>query len=319
MKRLFLYIKQNILRNALLSLGAVSVVMVISFFLLVLTSLGAVVYKNFHDIEKNVDYVIFLSKDVDASDRLVQDMKRDIELLPAQVSLVSKEQAIDGLKKSPALAGVVDDMVDFIKNYKGEVLPATLVVKNISAQDPQRISAILTQVKYKNIIDTASDQNLFTEQSERLRSLASLVTASKVVLVLLYMLFALVAFLVIFNTIRILIFSRREEIQIMELVGAKLSFIQFPFFGESLFFALAGVLFGYVLFMFLFLQGVTFMAVTGQTTSTTQGVFLVSMMAGLKDYFAHSWWWELIKIMGVFVLVAYVSAYVAVKRHLPKY
>jgi cell division transport system permease protein len=52
--------------------------------------------------------------------------------------------------------------------------------------------------------------------------------------------FALIAFLLIFNTIRIAIYTHRSEIGIMKLVGATNGFIRWPFILESMIYGLLG-------------------------------------------------------------------------------
>ena len=54
--------------------------------------------------------------------------------------------------------------------------------------------------------------------------------------------FSIVTVIVMFNTIRLTIYNRREEIEIMRLVGASNSFIRGPFIIEGMMYGLAGSL-----------------------------------------------------------------------------
>ena len=64
--------------------------------------------------------------------------------------------------------------------------------------------------------------------------------------------FLIITTLVVYNTIRIMIFTHDTEIEIMRLVGAKHAFIRRPFLIEGMFFALFSVVFSLVcIFVFL--------------------------------------------------------------------
>jgi cell division transport system permease protein len=54
--------------------------------------------------------------------------------------------------------------------------------------------------------------------------------------------FAGIAVLVIFNTIRLTIYNRREEVEIMKLVGATNWYIRWPFIIESILYAVAATI-----------------------------------------------------------------------------
>jgi cell division transport system permease protein len=94
---------------------------------------------------------------------------------------------------------------------------------------------------------------------------------------------------VLFNTIRLTIHSRREEIEIMRLVGASNGFIRGPFIVEGLFYGVAGALLtALVLFPLLWFLGPkisNFFEVNFSSFafwgSSFQGLFGLQMAAGV--------------------------------------
>ena len=307
MKRLFLYTWQNILRNKLLSLGAISVVMLVSFFLLTLDSLGFLLQKGMEDLEKNVDYTIFLAQSVDVEDSTVQDLAKELSALPATVKQVSKQQAI-----KEAANFFSEDLITFVKTR--DFLPASLVIKNVKTADPQKIYAIISQPKYKMVIQLSDDKNFLQEQTGRLTQFAGIQHSASILFFSLYILFTLVAVLIIFNTIRLLIHSRSEEIEIMELVGAERNFIRIPFFAESMFLGAAGVILGILLFILLLWQVSLIIQPQDQVFLLLAGIIPL-----MQQFFITQGLWELLKLLLIFMGVSFFSTQLALKNYLPKW
>ncbi|MDD3386714.1 MAG: FtsX-like permease family protein, partial [Candidatus Pacebacteria bacterium] len=63
---------------------------------------------------------------------------------------------------------------------------------------------------------------------------------------------SLIAVIVTFNTLRLSIFSQREEIEIMRLVGAKNGFIRGPFLIQGLICGLFAAVFSFIIFTIVF-------------------------------------------------------------------
>src|SRR5207237_453876 len=87
--------------------------------------------------------------------------------------------------------------------------------------------------------------------------------------------FVIIAILVIFNTIRLAIFARREEIEVMRLVGATRGFIRGPFLLEGVLFGLIGGL----------LSGVVIWAILQQLRQLLEASFSSSSSNFIADLF----------------------------------
>ena len=104
---------------------------------------------------------------------------------------------------------------------------------NIKANDPQEygvIAAYLENDNFKSVIDKVTySQNQMA--INRLVKIAD--TADKVGIAVIIAL-ALIALIVTFNTVRLAIYSNREEIGIMRLVGSSNAFIRGPYLIEGI-------------------------------------------------------------------------------------
>jgi cell division transport system permease protein len=113
--------------------------------------------------------------------------------------------------------------------------------------------------------------------------------------------------LIIFNTIRMAIFNRRDELQIMRLLGASTSFIRGPFIVETVLYGIIAALISVSLCETLF--------------SVSANAFDASSLGLLditfaNDYFAKHFWIILTAQLAIGILIGAVSSYIATRRYL---
>lgn len=170
------------------------------------------------------------------------------EILKIKKSLegLSETKSVEYISKDEALAIFKENHLDdttisaALEELKNNPLLASL---NIKADEPKNyavINAKLSQDAFKDYIDSApysSDQGLIIERSIKISdTLKKLGLISTII-------FAAIAILITFNTIRLAIYSNREEISIMRLVGASNIFTRGPYIVEGIIYGLiAGTL-----------------------------------------------------------------------------
>ena len=113
--------------------------------------------------------------------------------------------------------------------------------------------------------------------------------------------FALVAILVVFNTIRMAIFNRKEEIYMMKLVGASRWFIAEPFVIEA---SLYGVISAAAASGIIYIT----MYFLGTRMNTTFG----STYALLQQY----WYFIVAALLVIGILIGVISALLATRKYL---
>jgi cell division transport system permease protein len=159
----------------------------------------------------------------DASQEEIDGTISDIEGWPevSGVNYVSEEKALAAFKETFA------DRPELYENLDPGVLPASL---QIQLEDPTDAEAVAQRLEQEQGF---SDQNLSYPQQtiERLNSVTSYMIWG------LYgatILFLISSVLLISNAIRLSIFARRKEIEVMKLVGASDSFVRTPFVFEGM-------------------------------------------------------------------------------------
>lgn len=314
MQQLFQTTLTSITRNKLLSLGLVSIVFLVTFFLLAINGLGALMDKSVADMKENVDFTVFLQKEVSLDNPLVVDLQNKLKEGGVEVELISSEKALENLKKFTNIPEIIDETASFVESYRGNaILQPVVVLRNVSEGNPERLNTLINDEKYKSIIDFT----YFDEQLDRIKNFTVVIQATKVLFVLLYVLFLGIASLIIFNTTRILLQARKSEVQIMELVGAKRRTIQAPFFLETFMLSTAGAIIGLCIFVFLLFQWDNLIASIMKETAVGSENLLKVFIQILLVHFQQSWFWELLKIIVLFGVVSALSTWLAIRRFMP--
>jgi cell division transport system permease protein len=162
-----------------------------------------------------------------------------------EVSYVSATQAFDDFKNrhnnDPLITQSLNELTE-------NPLPATLHIKANNLEDYTSIAEKLQGDQYKNFIDKVNfeDNRIVID---RLNKILKFIITFGLALVVV---FALIAILVIFNTIRLTIYNRKEEVEIMRLVGATNWYIRGPFLIESILYSIFSTLITIGLFIPVF-------------------------------------------------------------------
>ena len=123
-------------------------------------------------------------------------------------------------------------------------LPASLRVQAYNLSDYQAISNKLSDQKYTGIIAKVN----FDDNRAIIDRLSKILKFIITIGVGLIAIFSLIAILVIFNTITLTIYNRKEEVEIMRLVGATNWYIRGPFLMESVLYSLFSTIICGILF-----------------------------------------------------------------------
>ena len=116
-----------------------------------------------------------------------------------------------------------------------------------------------------------------------------------------------VAFLVAFNTVRLAIYSSKEEITVMKLVGATNWFVRGPFIVETMLYGLISATVSVVL-----LNGL-FAAASSTLQASSLGLLDINYS---YQYFSNHFWLFLTVQIGIGILIGAVSSLIATRRYL---
>ena len=220
--RIFHFGFKNFSRNGWLSVATVAIMTLALVVFAGLLLFGYVTHQATTSIEDKIDISVYFK--TNTSEDQILNIQQSLEGLPevATVDYISRDQALALFQQNHANDPTVNQAINQLDTNP---LEASL---NIKATDPSKYAAIADYLATPNMtqyIDTVSytqNQNII----ERLAKIVSTVERGGWVMTLLL---AIIAGLVVFNTIRLAIYANRDEIGIMRVVGASNSLVRGPF------------------------------------------------------------------------------------------
>jgi cell division transport system permease protein len=217
---------KNIRLNLLMTITAITT----TFICILVFGLGFLVSAHIQGIigsvREDVSVEAFMPNDTRTElNALAQEVKGWPEV--SEVTKVSEQEAFDEFKDK------FSDQPELYEDLDHGVLPKSL---QIQLEDPSTATDVARRLKQEEGF-TEEDLSYPQQTIDRLNSVTSVVIWG------LYgatLLFLVASVLLISNAIRLSIFSRRQEIEVMKLVGASDGFVRTPFVFEGLLQGLVG-------------------------------------------------------------------------------
>ena len=226
---------KNLRLNLLMSVTAVTTTTVCILILGVALLVSAHVQGIIRTVGQDVAITAFFPED--ASQEEMDEVSRSVDSYPEvkESTYVSREDALERFREMMA------DRPDIYQSIGSDVLQPSL---EIQLDDPRRSDAVAEKLRGEGF----EELNYPQQTIERLNQVTGyIVWALRGATLLLLV----ASVLLIFNTIRISIFARRKEIEVMKLVGASDSFVRTPFVLEGLVQGLIGATLATLLVLWL--------------------------------------------------------------------
>jgi len=226
---------QDLWRNIWLSLVTISILglTLVSVNMLVVFNVAASTAVAL--VEEKVDVSVYF-KPTTTEDQVLT-LQRDLQNRPEveSVQYVSQSQALEQFRTAhqdnTAIIGAIDELGN-------NPLGATLRVKARDLQRYPDIIAVIDQPQYASIIAEKD----YDDRSGMIDQISSWTERGRQVAWGFIILFGGISALIVFNTVRVAIYTHREEIGIEKLVGATNWFVSLPFVIEGVIYAVAGIL-----------------------------------------------------------------------------
>lgn len=293
----------NFVRNAWLAMAAMAVMVVTLTIVLFSVVTSATFNNTIQQINDKIKVSVYLDDSVTQDQ--AKDLMQRLTKLPQvkSVSYVSKDEALAEYRSENAKSQELLQAV----SETGNPLPASI---EIDPADPSNIAPIKSFLDRPENIKLQDAQAGTSYSGDRKQAIDKIAHATNILRqagFVAVIVFAIISVLIIFNTIQMAIFNRRDELTIMRLMGAGTWFIRGPFVVESIVY---GIISAFVSIGFIKLL---FVASSSALQASSLGLLDINYSA---RYFHEHFWMLLLMQLSVGILIGAVSSVVATRRYL---
>lgn len=233
--RIIKFAFQDLARNMGLSIMTVLILVLMLLSINVLWSVDVLTGEAVNLVKDQVNMSLQLKPE--ASDQNTEELKQYLGAFTEIVDIktISRE---DVLKSFQEKHNLDEDILSALNELGENPFGPTIIVKTKEPEDYKKIITALDVPEYNSIMEAKS----YEEHEEGIEKIQNITNRIEKVGFWLTILFAIISFLIIFNTIRVAIYTHRMEISIKRLVGASNWFIRGPYFIESFVFTVLSIL-----------------------------------------------------------------------------
>lgn len=281
-------------RNAYVSLASIFVITVALFVIGSTMLIDQLLGASLSQLQAKVDINVYFvpSAPQEEIDTLINSVKAlpDVE----RVTYTSREDALAEYRKENQNDSVAMQALDELRENP---LGATIAVQAKETSQYENINRYLEEQKNPVI-----EEINYTKNKESIGKLSSIIGAVEQASFVALMVLIMASVLITFNTIRLAIFTAKEEISVMRLVGASNMYIRGPFM-------LQGVMYGIV-------SGVIALAILYPIVLWLGPKTTEFFEINIFDYFVNNFAYIFLVLVGIGVTLGLVSSVLAITRYL---
>lgn len=286
----------NFFRNLWLSTAATAIMLVTLTILLVGLILNMVLSSEIDEIVSDITVSVYFLPNSDQSlrDQLKSDLLSNENV--REVNFISEDEALKIFREQNKDDPELLEGLTIAEN----ALPASFEVKVYDLQKIDPLISISEDQRYASIVEETSYDADREDRIQNIASAQNFITRSSLIA---GAIFAGISVLIIFNTIRMAIFTRGEEIRIMQLIGATNAYIRGPFIFESALYGIVAAIASLTLI---------YSTLAGLGTELNERILIQPTI----DFFFANWFLVGLATITMGVTIGIVSSMLAMVRYL---
>ncbi|KKW43871.1 MAG: hypothetical protein UY97_C0004G0032 [Parcubacteria group bacterium GW2011_GWB1_57_6] len=292
---------KNFARGGAVSAATVLIMTVTLAIIGTLIFISALLSFTLDTIKEKVDVSVYFV--TTASEASIFEVKDQLENLP-QVASVTYTSAADALAAFRARHANDQLTLQALDELGGNPLDASLSVR---AKDPTQYESIVNYLEALPALSAAGapivDRINYAQNKEVIDRLSLAIQATRTIGFAVIIIFAIASILIAFATVRLAIYTAKDEIAVMRLVGASNSYIQGPFI-------VTGVISGVTAAILVLLLLIPATWYAGAKTAGWFGGF------NLADYYASHFVFIFLILMGSAIVLGAVASVLAIRKYL---
>lgn len=283
-------------RNIGLSLATILIMVIVISLATLLFLLNPVSKILIADIQEKVDISVYFKEDV--SSEYILEVESEISKIPEvkDVEYISKDQALEKFiekhKDDPVL---MESLTELGSN-------PFLASLNVMAWEPsqyEQVANLLETSSFRNLIDKVD----YHERKPVIEKVFSVVSGLNKIGIFFSILFAAIAVLIAFNTVRIAIYNSGEEISVMRLIGASNWFVRGPFL-------IQGIIIGFIATL------ITLLITFGLCYGFDARIKTIAPDISIYSIFISNFFLLFLIQLATGIGLGIISSYIAVRKYL---
>lgn len=217
----------NFIRSGVTSIASILIMVVTLFVITSLIFIQVALHSSLDSVKEKVDVTVYFVQNTDEAD--IKNVESALTKLPEVKSIVytSSEDALNLFKEKHSNDYLTLQALDELNSNP---LGATL---NIKAKDPSQYESINKYFENNDALSKGSlniiDKIDYSQNKTVIDRLNAIIAGASKLGFAVSLMLILISIIITFNTIRLIIYMSREEINVMRLVGASNKYVQGPF------------------------------------------------------------------------------------------
>lgn len=291
----------NFWRSGYVSFASILVMIITLSVIGSVIFVGAILNITMGELRDKVDINVYFI--TTAPEKDILSLKTKIETLPevSNIEYISREQALSNFRLRHENDQItIQALEELGDNPLGAVL-------NIKAKEPSQYEGIANFLNEENILSSDGQKIIgkinYFENRVAIEKLSRIINSVERLGLAVSLALVFVSVIITLNTIRLAIYISREEISVMQLVGASKDYIRGPF-------VVTGVIVGLISGVFTML---IFFPVSYWLGGTTENFFIGF---NIFDYYISNFFQILFIVIGSGVGIGALSSFLAVRKYL---
>ena len=284
------------MRNKWLSASTISIMTLTLIVFMGLILFNTIADRAVETVKNKVDISVYFKSNVAEDDIL--NIKRILKNFDEvdSVEYVSRDEALVAFKERHSEDEIITQTLEELDKNP---LLASL---NIKAKDLSQYEVIASYLESDSLSDMVEDVT-YAQNELVIRRLESLTNSLNIIVFILTLFLAFLAVMVTFNTISLAIFSNKEQIGIMRVVGAENKFIRGPYIIE-------GIIYGFIAAV------ISFIVFIPVVNAISPGLTRFISTFSISEYFSSHFILLFLYQLLIGVILGILSSVIAIRKYL---
>jgi len=287
---------QDIARNIWLSIVTITILLIALFSINTLLTVRVVSDNAVNAVKEKIDISLYLKPE--SAEREIIALQERIKGLPEvkSVKYTSKQNALDSFRSRYSDN---QEILQALRELGTNPLSPSLSIVPADLDNAANLINILRQLD-SNIIESRD----FSDNSIIVTKIQNITQRINEIGLIIIIIFVLTSLLVVYNSIRVAVYTHKREIEIMRLVGASNFFIYMPFLFSAFIYALVSTM----IMIAIFYPALTIF-------QPYLEVFLAGYNVNLLNYFVYNFWPIFGAQFGVIFFITLMASFYAVRKY----